>query len=103
LRSLTQPAVEARRVARNAQKPVHAIVDAGTELTLTRVCEMVFETGPSCVLQVHSLLTEGIQVSLVLSLAVSCVTAGFMAAVISFDVSSDPNPLNPKPRPRPQA
>ncbi|GMI34265.1 hypothetical protein TeGR_g4017 [Tetraparma gracilis] len=87
----SKPAVDARRVARNDEKPAYAIVDTSTELTLTRVVEMVFETGPSCVLQVHSLLTmpwtaeQKFPTSLVLSLAVSCVTAGFTAAVISFD------------------
>ncbi|GMI32781.1 hypothetical protein TeGR_g3036 [Tetraparma gracilis] len=96
------PGIHSMRVARGAKQSEYAAMDPELELTFTRGIEMVLESIPGCVLQLHAFLPTlkaagGYDKRALASIIVSALTTGFSAATISFDF--DVNPKRRKDEP----
>jgi len=83
--------VDAYRVCIGKQMEEHHVIDAKLELVMTKLCELVCESIPGCLLQVFVILKVGdTSGSAVPSLVVSALTAGFASGTVSYDYDTDP-------------
>jgi len=61
----------------------HHVVDAKTELTMTKMCEMLCESLPGCLLQLYVILKVGdTSGRAVTSVVVSALTAGYSSGAL---------------------
>jgi len=84
--TLMKPAVDAFRVASGHEMDELHTVDAKSELTGTKMIEMVSESIPGSLLQLYVLLgVKNVSRATVGSVIVSAMTTGFSSASISFE------------------
>jgi hypothetical protein len=81
------PGIHAMRVANGIEPSEHAAVDTEKGLVYTRGIEMCIEAVPGTVLQMYAGLggSSGFGKAALGSIAMSALTTGFGAAVISFE------------------
>jgi len=86
------PGFHAQRVASGKEMEEHHLIDAKTELVVSKMLEMVAESVPGCVLQTYVMVkVGGGGKRAITSLAVSALATGFSSASISFDQDVDPS------------
>ncbi|GMI42982.1 hypothetical protein TeGR_g4188 [Tetraparma gracilis] len=97
-----KPGIDAMRVAGGNEQAKNAAISPDMELATTRCIEMVSESVPGTLLQVHSLLivkSDGgnFGKAALASIIVSALTTGFGAAITSFDFDVNPQRRRDEP------
>jgi len=97
--SFLRPAVDAYRVSTNHEDE-EATVDPLAEMVLNKATELGSESIPGCVLQLYVWLSapEKAGTYALVSIGISCLTTGFVSAMISFDNDVDLSHRNGQPK-----
>ncbi|GMI14487.1 hypothetical protein TrLO_g4880 [Triparma laevis f. longispina] len=90
-----KPPWDAFRVASGYEQNNKALLDPITELTMGKGIEMFTESIPSILIQLSAIVSKienGTEVNLtsIISLAISLMTTGFVSATLSYDMDTDP-------------
>jgi len=86
-----KPAFDCMRTVTGVEMEEHHVFDGRFELVATKMCEMVCESIPGCLLQLYVLVKERTaSKSTIGSVVISAMTTGFSSASISFDLDVDP-------------
>jgi len=81
-----KPGFDAFSVCSGKEMDEHGLMDAKAELVVCKGIEMVCESIPGCILQLYAILKSGDRSRrVIVSVAVSALTTGFISASISFD------------------
>jgi hypothetical protein len=88
--SALKAGVDAYRVASGNEWPAHKRAPPDVELTGTKLCELVFEAIPGCIMQFYVLIKvlqdgDPVDKQAVLSLVTSALSAGFSSATITYE------------------
>jgi len=86
-----KPGFDAFFVCSGKEMDENQAFDAKIELMLTRCVEIVCESIPGCIIQLHAILQSGDRSQrAIASVAISALTTGFSSASISFDMDGKP-------------
>ncbi|GMH72353.1 hypothetical protein TrST_g13245 [Triparma strigata] len=97
--SLMKPALDAHRVANKQEQEEGMIIDAGSEMTIGRIIEMVTESIPGTCIQMSAIITnKDFTKTALLSLSSSILTTAFISAQITYDWDTDDKKRRFNPR-----
>ncbi|GMH54038.1 hypothetical protein TL16_g01592 [Triparma laevis f. inornata] len=87
-----KPAFDAYAVASGAQRKHYATFDPFTEMTGARIIELFAENIPMSILQILSIIDQGsVSSTVLISLIISCLCAGFSSASVTLDYDVSPS------------
>jgi hypothetical protein len=93
--SAVKPGVDAWRVATGQGQSEYQVFTPKMELMMSKLCELMLEAIPGCVVQVQAYLVamgteEGANQQALVSLVISALCTGFTAGTMTFDCVSRP-------------
>jgi hypothetical protein len=88
--SLAKPGVDAVRVGSGSEQITGAPLDPYTEMMMGKAFELAFESGAGAALQAAVVLSGYWSTAAVVSVGISCLTTGFLTAMITFEWDTSP-------------